>query len=615
MRAFMPPPSRHRARHAAALLLASLTAACGSAPETPLPATTPRTLTALPETIWVQPGDMGTLPFQLRGPSNAPLPGADVTFTIVDNPDTPGADAQGATLAAASATTDADGMCQARVTAGMPTVFLVRATSADATAEATIVVAAGVVGSVDVAPFFPSPAGDHSAALATTIEILFFDNSACHDIPPRAPPQSTRRMRSVSASDAVVRYLFVSTAVSHAILGRAVDARGVVLALGCTDLPGSALVAGAAVQIALPLVDTGPDPVGTFSATSVLDVAPPLAAAATLAATWRDLTDCPLDPAQRWLDCTTDALGPTSDVDPLDCVPATAPGGDGPLGDALGALRGTPLPGPDGKPTACRGSRTSLGAVSADATVQGLFGSPLPSALVHLEAAGDDAAHLFDQVKLRSTLDLRAGATPSDVSLTHTLTELTFALPGASVDVALLPLGLPALSTQALGTIEGGLLTIAEHGFTVRLGTAGRVAFGTLGLARRGLPPDAPGLVVALAALAHSDDGSLTGCAAVDAALCPQVGRPAGCLVAACASGLGALATQLDTAFESADGEGLDLYLAGRAPLLDTHGDGRADRLGDLQVPSQAGTWTVDLRPRDGRRTIAARWEAIRGGN
>jgi hypothetical protein len=99
------------------------------------------------------------------------------------------------------------------------------------------------------------------------------------------------------------------------------------------------LVEANAVQVAVPMVDVGPDPVGQYKATSKLVIAPPLAAAEELAATWRDLTDCPLDPAQRWLDCTIDALGPTSDADPLDCVPATTPGGDGALGDDLGALR------------------------------------------------------------------------------------------------------------------------------------------------------------------------------------------------------------------------------------------------------------------------------------
>jgi hypothetical protein len=298
-------------------------------------------------------------------------------------------------------------------------------------------------------------------------------------------------------------------------------------------------------------------------------------------------------------------------------VPATTPGGDGALGDALGALRGTAVPGPDGAPTACRGSKDASGAESVDAVLLGLFGSPIPVALVHLAAAADDAPHLFDELHLHSSLTIAAvaGAPLSAVSITHTLTSVDFVLPGATANVPLQPLGLPVLTAATTGTADEGTLTIAQHGFTARLGTAARSAFGTLGLGRRGLPTDAHALVAALAALAHTDDGSLVGCAALDAVLCARVGSAAGCLVAACAAGLEALAQRLDASFEAADGTNLDLYLTGAAPLLDTHGDGLADRLGDLQAGAQAGAWSVDLRPRGGRRALVGAWEAIRQGN
>jgi hypothetical protein len=138
------------------------------------------------------------------------------------------------------------------------------------------------------------------------------------------------------------------------------------------------------------------------------------------------------------------------------------------------------------------------------------------------------------------------------------------------------------------------------------MGTAAREAFRSLGLARHGLPPDSKGLVAAIAALAGSDDEALEGCAALDATLCPRAGKAPGCLVLACGSGLDTLANRLDRSFDAADGEALDLYLTGGAPLLDPHNNGLADKLGDRAKP---GTWTVDLRPRGGRRTVSARWE------
>jgi hypothetical protein len=588
--------------------------ACGTT-TTPASSTTPRKIAATPETVWVQPGATGTLTFKVTDEAGAPLPGALVTFTIVDDPATPGTEAQGATLATTSATTDTGGACAAHVTAGLLTVFRVRATSAGQTAEVVVVVAAGVVGTVDVAPFFPSPAGDGAAALSKSVEVLFFDNGSCRDLPLRAPPQPARTPQSVSAAGGVARYEFVSTSVANAVIGRALDANGVAQALGCTDLPGSALVAGGVVQAALPLVASGPDPTGDYDATTTLQIAPALAAAASIGATWSDLTACPLDPAQRWLDCTIDALGPATASDPLDCVPSSTPGGDGALGDALGALRGAILAGgPDGAPTACRGSKTASDAESVDAVVAGLFGSPLPAAFVHLAAAAEDAPHLFDELQLHSLLEVSAGATLTDVSVLHTLTSVTFVLPDAMSDVPLQPLGLPTLTVSTTGTAVDGTLTIAQHGFTARLGTAARVAFGTLGLGRRGLPTTSQALVAALAALAHTDDGTLVGCAALDEVLCARVGQATGCLVSACAAGLEALAQRLDGSFTAADGTDLDLYLSGTAPLLDTHGDGLADRLGDLQAGAQAGAWSVDLRPRGGRRVLAGSWEAIREG-
>jgi hypothetical protein len=596
---------------AAAVGLALVLSACGGAEQAPPAPTTPRTLAAMPQSIAVQPGGTGTLTFELRGPTGEPLAGAVVTFAIVEGP-TADAKAQGATLVAASATTDAAGHCAARLMAGLDAIFRVRATSADAVVDVTVIVGAGEFGAVDIAPFFLTPAGTHADA---TVEILFYDNSSCVGLDLRNPPPTVRPGPPVPASGgAVATYENVSTRVGDAIVGRARDARSNIVALGCIDLPGRSLVANGAVQIALPLVDVGPDPAGTYVATSPFTIAPPLPAAAAIAATWSDLTDCPLDPAQLWLDCTIDALGPASDADPLDCVPATTAGGDGALGDALGAMRAPLLAGPDGAPTTCRGAQ--LGAApSLDAIVDGLFGSPVPLTFIRLAAAADDASHLFDQLQLRSTLDVRAAGSLTDVAITHTLTSLAFGLRGSTSDVALVTLGLPVLTTTTTGTASEDTLTIARHGFTLRLGAAARAAFGSIALARRGLPADAAGVVAAIAGLAHNDDGKLAGCVALDDALCPRAGRATGCLVTACATGLNALSARLEAAFADADGADLDLYLAGSAPLLETHDDGLAGRLGDLTPGARAGTWSVDLRPRGNLRSFSAPWEAIRSGN
>jgi hypothetical protein len=581
----------------ALLLLPSLLAAAcaGRNPGAP-PAELGRVLTAEPDTVWIRPGGTGAVTFALRTLEGTPVPDAAVTFAIVDDPTNPGVMAQGATLASASGVTDGMGMVDAQVMAGLLTTFRMRASADGAEADAVIVVAPDVVGSVDVAPFFPP--GSRAAPLATTVEVLFFENSACVDISLRQPPTPVRPPRELAPEDGVARFDFVTTAFSHAVVGRAKDGHGALLALGCSDLPGRTLIAGGTVQIALPLPDASPDPVGSFAVTSEVAFAPPLAAAAALAAPWVDLGDCPLDPAQLWLDTTIDALG------------GAAPS------DTLAARRGAFLVGPDGTPTACRGARDESGAVSVDAAVLGLFGSPLPQPVVDLGAIGDEATHLLDAITVRSQLDLRPSTSAALYQATHTLLDVVFGGADARKEVQLAALGLPALSADTTASVQDGALVVGAHGLTLRLGSAARVAFGTLGLAQRGLPQDAAGFLGALTALARSADGTRTGCAALDATLCAEASHPAGCLGDACTTGLAALAARLDGAFDAADGAGLDFYLAGSAPLFDRHGNGTADRIGDSQsTPPAPGTWTVDLHTGAGHASAAGTWDAVRTGN
>jgi hypothetical protein len=114
-----------------------------------------------------------------------------------------------------------------------------------------------------------------------------------------------------------------------------------------------------------------------------------------------------------------------------------------------------------------------------------------------------------------------------------------------------------------------------------------------------------------LAALARSDDGAVSGCAALDRALCAAVGVAAGCLAAACPAGLGALTAKLDAAFDAADGSGLDFYLSGSTPLIDKYNDGTA-KLGAIISPMEIASWSVDLRTAAGRSRLTATFEGTR---
>ena len=165
---------------------------------------------------------------------------------------------------------------------------------------------------------------------------------------------------------------------------------------------------------------------GRFALTTPITFRPPPPAAAAIAGPWRDLSDCPLDPAQLLLDCMIDALSPETADDPLDCAPNLAPGGEGPLGDALIARRGLLIANAAGTVTSCRAGQDRGGAPSLDALAFGLFGTPAPSLVVTLPAIAVDAAHILDSVTLESTLDVQAAGRPDEFIVTHTLDSATF---------------------------------------------------------------------------------------------------------------------------------------------------------------------------------------------
>jgi hypothetical protein len=561
-------------------------------------------LTATMQTIELSPNAQVTLTFILTD-GGRPVPGQTVFFTTIGSS---AAGAQGATVAEPSGVTGADGSVSVGVRAGLAE-FRVKAQIGAAAADVTIIVATGPTGTLLVAPFM-APSSSPLPPNAT-IDILLYDPTSiyhpisCADLDLDAPPLSVRDAVTLHGLDTPARFDVVSTMVVSAAVGRAY-AGGALVASGCVDIPGSSVLADQTVEVRLPLTDWSPDPVGTYTVTSTLKFAPPLAAAAAVAAPWADLSDCPLDPAQLWLDCTVDALSPASSADPLDCVPSTAPGGEGSLGDAVAALRGVLRADGAGGPPRCRGALNAAGKESVDALALGLFGSPTPAQLLALPAIAADAASIFDTFQLVSQLTLAPSGAAGSYAVTHLLTDAEFG-PASQVPVTLASLGLPVLTSFTSATVSDQVLVIGGHGFTLRLGTVARAAFGPLALVPRGLPGDAPSFVSALFSLARTPGGTAAGCAALDAVVCAATARPTGCLMNACLTGLGALAGKLDGAFAAADGTGLDLLLSGTAPLIEKSGGGLADRLGsDGTTSSASATWSVNLRTSVGSTQLTA---------
>lgn len=591
---------------ALALVAAVTAAACAGRGSSGAPSGTVLTLLPLADMVQLAPNQPGTVSFRLEN-GGVPVPGRTVSFAIVASD--PSMGTRGATLTSPAAVTDASGVATAGVRAGLATtLFQVQAQIGANSAAVSVIVEEGTTGTLLVAPFFTSATTPQKT---TKVQILFYDATTCAAIDPDDPAPPARKPEPLATGDQAVAISAVSTATTSAVLVQAIGLGPTIVATGCVDVPGSTVLPDATVEVAVPLADAVPDPVGTFALTSTMTFAPRLAAAAALAAPWQALSACPLDPAQLWLDCTVDALSPATPDDPLDCVPAAAPGAEGPIGDALMARRGAWLLDGSGATLTCRSARDSQAQESLDAVVQGLFGSPAPAALVALPAIGADAASLLASVRFTSLLAVTPGSQPGSFVVTHTLQQALFG-PGWSVAVPLAALGLPVLQAVTSGALAGGTLNIARHAFTLRLGSSARAAFGPLALVPRGFPGDATGFVAALFANAQSPDGA-TGCGALDATVCPAVAQPAGCLLAACAAGLSALAGSLDGAFSAADGTGLDLALSGAAPLVPAPGTLRTQRLGAGETQSATGAaWTASVETALDDAALNAPFDGIR---
>jgi len=275
---------------------------------------------------------------------------------------------------------------------------------------------------------------------------------------------------------------------------------------------------------------------------------------------------------------------------------------------------------PSASYTPCRGQTDSAGNTSLEAIVADLFsGTSGQLQGAKLPALPDEIASLLDDVRIDSQMTITAsGEDINSYAIRHDLLELTFPDALASISFKVQALGLPVSSASGiLATLRAGQLSIPGHGFTLRLGTAARYAFEATSLRSRGAQ-DTGSLVKAVFALAQKvDQGNvLSGCQALDAAVCDQLVLSRGCLLDACQNGLAALATQLAGAFDGLDGGGLDFFLSGYTPVVDLDGDGLADALGlggrAGTVAAGPGLWSATLDAQAGADVIYGSWHASR---
>lgn len=542
-------------------------------------------LTATAETVWLAPGGTQAIAFRLATASGVPVANQRVEISAVDDPVTPASEPAGATLSASTVYTDTDGLATVRVTGGLKTIFQVVARHAIAgSATSVVVVGGGARLSIAIVPVVGAPPPVEPIA---SVELRFFDAQGCAAIDWARPPRPVRPPRSIGLGEEAE--LDFDTSTTSAVVGRGFSAAGRLIATGCLDLAGNPAGGSTGLRAALALARLVPTARGTFEIVSRFSLGRGQIAN-RVAAPWRDLGDCPLDPAELWLDCAVDALdqGPG---DPTDCVSPREV--EGAVARAIGARRTERA----ATGVRCRSAVLDSGAASLDARLAGLFPSPGPRPLNDLAALGEAASGLLDAVTLVSSLTFDPTAVPELGFGTHALLTASFSVGAAVGTVAIVPQGAPATTARFVPLMaRDDLLTVGAHGLSLRLGRLARAAFTEVALAGRGLPRDIAAFLGQLFDLAStgSDPARKTGCAAMDAIVCAEIAAQSGCLHTACVLGQATLAAALDQSFSNADGEALDFVLSGSASLLDIDNDGAADRLGD--AIAEPGLWTAEVR-------------------
>jgi hypothetical protein len=473
-----------------------------------------------------------------------PVVGQPVHFSIFGDP-------AGSTLSADRATTDASGIAQVTLTAGAAEATFkvtVSATNAPDTEFQVSVSKLDFVGMrVELAW-----SGD-----STTLRALLYNAHTCAELPPS--PGAPTALRSLSKTGSTATLEFINLlSMNYAILGRAEDASGHLLGQGCVDVPSALVPAGSTVDLPLPLALVLASPIGSYSLSTSIDVAPASSGVAT--SPWHALTACPLGLAQAILDATVDELA----SDPLKTA----------IANQRAPATGT---------NACRPSMIGA-ATTLDADLEALLTTTNAPA-TQLDSMVTALDGIVAKAVVASTLTVSA-AGPSTLTGEHVLGEIdTGLLPAGKFDAA--ALGLPIIDVKDVPvSFDQGKLVIGAHGFTLRLPALWLTTFedGVLGAKFPALmPPTTRGwLGLAVAAVTH---GGMNGCAGIEDLVCTKTAAAncSGNILPACLTALDHVSGQLEAGFRTLSG--IDFTLSGQCNASDTDNDLLIDRL-------DSGSWT-----------------------
>jgi hypothetical protein len=490
--------------------------------------------------------------------------------------DRPGETTAGATLSATTASTNQSGEASVELSSGAQEArFRVSVDARDAgTVYFFISVAEGGLARVDVEPVHQGWRADEELG---HVEVRLYPSAflSCAALDVDAPPTSAYPARTLDGFGGVVSFQNVSARQAHTLVAWAKTAPdGRAVAAGCLPLDAAQIPTGS-VRTAVLVRDRDLLLPEALSMSMRLDLAAVAAAVdeAGAGAAWSVL-GCPAGPGQLLLDCALDAAAPD---DALDC----AVNGTGSLVDAIAAQRGPLAAG-------CRPAAMDGGALTLDGQLTDAVARAWPTGAALLDVLATRESVMGELLLDSELAPLGAGV------LAHGLGQARVPAGEKVFAVDLPATSRPVLTaTPVAASVDGNLLTVATHGFTLRHGALAASAFAALGLAPAGLDADPRGLGESLVAAVRDPDTDAAGCAGLSSLACTAAGEKAECLADACAVAVPVMDEALAAWLDVLDGSaaGVDFELAGTLVLVDGDGDLVVEGLAPARGPAAGEPW------------------------
>jgi hypothetical protein len=482
-----------------------------------------------------------TVRYRLDDANQTPLSGQTIGFAIFGDPG-------GSTLSTDHATSDSDGNAKVQLTTGtQEATFSVRAT-ADGAMPVEFDVAVSANGFVDIAVKL---SWTDAASPVTAFNAALYIDHTCAQLPPSLSPPPPLRQFPATAVNGAGTILFQNLlSRGYALLARATDGAGHLVAQGCLDLGAAQLPPTVSLTVVVPLTAVQPDLTGDYALSTALTTPKALTDARTAA--WLPLA-CSAGLAQELLDGINVRVSGSL---------STAIGSHRGAADAMGCRPNTQL---DGQ------LQTALGSQAQNA----------PTLVANLQA-------LLAAATLTSTLSLQGYPTSDGTTYeaSHALVGIALSVGGAPLVFDYVQAGFPDnVADHIPAGWSGGQLTLGEHALGLALGPLWGRGFAALSLQPLS-STDTPSAWVT-AAVAAASSGGKTGCDAVEEVVCTTVGSSGctGVIAPACTATVTALGASLDASFAPTGG---DVLFSGHATTIDSDGDLRIDTL-------KPGLFSTDL--------------------